>query len=49
MKSLISVVSGVLITFSVSATDVSMVVPGAKDADGRDCQHLPRADSTLAV
>lgn len=35
MKSLISVVSGVLITFSVSAADVSMAVPGAKDATGR--------------
>lgn len=35
MKSLISVVCGVLITFSVSAADVSMAVPGAKDATGR--------------
>jgi hypothetical protein len=35
MKSLISVVSGVLITFSVSAADVSMGVPGAKDTAGR--------------
>lgn len=35
MKSLIIIVSGVLISFSVSAADVSMAVPGAKDAAGR--------------
>lgn len=35
MKLLISVVSGVLIAFSVSAADISMAVPGAKDATGR--------------
>ncbi|MBT9522572.1 MAG: hypothetical protein IV101_16995 [Dechloromonas sp.] len=35
MKSFIAVVSGVLIAFSVSAADVSMAVPGAKDAAGR--------------
>lgn len=34
MKSLISVVSGMLIAFSVSAADVSMAVPGAKDFNG---------------
>ena len=35
MKSIISVVSGVLIACSVSAADVSMAVPGAQDATGR--------------
>ena len=35
MKSFVAIVSGILMAFSVEAADVSMAVPGAKDASGR--------------
>lgn len=35
MKSFAAAVSGILLTLSVSAADVSMTVPGARDAAGR--------------
>ena len=35
MKSLIAVASGIFMAFAVGAADVSMAVPGAKDATGR--------------
>ena len=36
MKSLIAAVAGLLFVFSASAAEVSMVVPGARDAGGRN-------------